>query len=94
MLEGLADHIMNHHMVAAAGGGRHHVVWGGRRPPHIMWPASLVRLYFLVWPHIAFFCFSDAMRCERRFSALASYCIVFRGQLGPTNRVFSTWLYE
>ena len=38
----LADHIMNHHMVGAAEGGRRHVVRGGRRPPLIMWSASIL----------------------------------------------------
>ena len=53
---------------------------GGRRPPRTMWPASIFSiclcLYFLLWPDIV-------------FSALAPYCIVFLGRLGPKTYIFS-----
>ena len=74
MLKILAGHMMYYYMVVAAGGGRHHVVRRGRRPPHIMWPASIfrncLRMNFLLLTHI-------------EISALAH--IVFLGQLVSKN---------
>ena len=52
---------------------------GGRRPPHIMWPASIcrirLRMHFLLLPHIV-------------FSAVGSYYIVFLGRLGIQIHIF------